>query len=96
MRKSKESHYPGETLLRIISVYGSDGMPSCGKTDANRLGQNGDGDNDHVGGTSEEVKPGTPFWMLPFALLHKFLPDRPSKSLRNMQKWETKHGHSPR
>ncbi|OGK62402.1 hypothetical protein A2334_02740 [Candidatus Roizmanbacteria bacterium RIFOXYB2_FULL_38_10] len=79
----------GELKIRILEVFGSDGLPSCGMTDAGRLGQ-GEGKTEYIGGSKEEIPPGTPRWMLPFALLHRYIPDKMPKSPRNMERYLAK------
>ncbi|MBI4973374.1 hypothetical protein HZC27_02060 [Candidatus Roizmanbacteria bacterium] len=76
MVKSKEI---GERALKIIEVWGSCGMPSCG-------GAHNGQQVEFVGGATEEIQPGTPRWMFPFSLIHHFLPYRHSKTPRNMER----------
>ncbi|MBI5123356.1 hypothetical protein HZA75_05865 [Candidatus Roizmanbacteria bacterium] len=80
----------GETQIRIIEVFGSRGLPSCGMTDAGSLGQ-GTSETEYIGGCKEEIKPGTPRWMFPISLLYRWIPGRLSKSPRNMQDFNEKH-----
>ena len=58
-------------------------------TDA-ALGQ-GEKMTGYIGGCEDDIKPGTPRWMFPFALLHRFIPKKLPKSPRNMQKFIEKH-----
>lgn len=73
-----------EARARIIWVFGSKGLPSCGATDAKVLNSEGSG-TEYVGGVKEEIQPGTPFSFWPVALIQRFLPHRQPKSPRNYQ-----------
>jgi len=80
----------GKTKIRIIEVYGSMGLPSCGMTDAASLGQ-GVKKTEYIGGCDEEIMPGTPRWMFPIFLLYRWIPGNLSKSPRNMRNFNEKH-----
>ena len=80
----------GETKIKIIEVYGSQGLPSCGMTDAALLGQ-GEVTTEYIGGCEDYIKPGTPRWLFPFYLLYRFIPQKLPKSPRNMEKFLEKH-----
>lgn len=55
MAKGEKSKEIGERALKIIEVWGSSGMPSCG-------GSHDGQQVEFVGGATEEIKPGTPRW----------------------------------
>jgi len=73
--------------LRILQIYGSQGMPSCGMTDAARIGQNGRADTVTMGGSETFIAPGTPVWEMPVAAVHRIAPGGHSKSPRNMRQY---------
>ncbi|HNQ31601.1 MAG TPA: hypothetical protein PKG71_02915 [Candidatus Woesebacteria bacterium] len=73
--------------LRILQIYGSEGMPSCGMTDAARIGQDGNAHNATMGGSETYIAPGTPVWEMPTAVVHRIAPGGHSKSPRNMRKF---------
>jgi len=80
----------GERHIRILEVYGSRGLPSCGMTDAGSLGQGTSGTK-YIGGCEEDIKPGTPRWMFPIFLLYRWIPEKLSKSPRNMEEFIKNH-----
>ena len=80
----------GEYKLRILETCGSQGLPSCGETDAGKIGQ-GEGGTVYIGGSYEKISPGTPRWLFPIFLLHLYTPERLSKSPRNMERHKSKH-----
>lgn len=75
----------------IIMTQGSRGLPSCGCTDARRLGGGENEDSIYIGGTDYRIEPGTPYSFWPFSLLGKLLSHRLPKSPRNYEKWLIKH-----
>jgi hypothetical protein len=75
----------GELKLRILQQFGSKGMPSCGLTDAGRIGQDGNTQTIYVGGSTTNIAPDTPKWEMPVSVVHSLTPDRHSKSPRNMR-----------
>jgi hypothetical protein len=86
MGKEQSNKQIGRIMLNILSQFGSKGLPSCGRTDAGRIGQ-GTGGNEYIGGSEEEISEGTPIYNLPFWLLGRYLPDKLSKSPRNMEQF---------
>lgn len=49
---------PGLNWKRIFSIFGERGMPSCGRTDARRLGSTGqESGTTYLGGSGKENKP---------------------------------------
>lgn len=74
----------GKLRLNILSQFGSQGMPSCGQTDAGRIGQDGNAETIYVGGSTTNIAPGTPKWEMPVSIVHSATPDNHSKSPRNM------------
>ncbi len=86
----------GKRRLRILQVFGSSGMPSCGVTDAARLGQDGEADTVYFGDSSEHIEPGTPLYCFPIWLFYRYTPWQLSKSPRNMQKFFEKKARNKR
>lgn len=77
-------------LFRILTVAGSDGLPSCGGTDAGKIGQ-GEDRTTFLGGASMHIEPGTSPNNIPLHIQHRLVPDRLSKNPRNDQGWRDKH-----
>ena len=81
-----------ETAARIIETCGSEGMPSCGRTDARRLGGGSNTETLNIGGTDYEIEPETPCSHWPFSLLGRLIPHKLPKSPRNFTRWLERHG----
>lgn len=86
MQKEVNS-YGGRLQMRILETFGSCGLPSCGVTDAAKIGQGVDGAC-AIGARSDVIiYPGTPQWKMPLRIQKELVPARISKSPRNMEKW---------
>jgi hypothetical protein len=57
--EEREKRRLAEMRVKQLENIGSGGVPSCGVTDAKLLGQGGDGETYYIGGSDEEIPPGT-------------------------------------